>query len=82
MVVFQVPVMPFVDVVGKIAGAAARRVLAFLKPEQEVLAGDELGFIRFGSRVDHIIPVDSKLNVKIGDKVKGCLSVLAVLQKA
>ncbi len=66
-------------IVRQIAGAAARRVLAFLKPEQEVLAGDELGFIRFGSRVDHIIPIDSKLNVKIGDKVKGCLSVLAVL---
>lgn len=66
-------------IVRQIAGAAARRVLAFLKPEQEVVAGDELGFIRFGSRVDHIIPVDSKVIVKPGDKVKGCFSVLAVL---
>lgn len=68
-------------IVRQIAGAAARRVLTFLKPEQEVVAGDELGFIRFGSRVDHIIPVDSNVLVKKGDKVKGCISELAVLSK-
>ena len=66
-------------IVRQIAGAAARRVLTFVKPEQEVIAGNELGFIRFGSRVDIIFPVNSEINVKIGDKVKGCKTILATI---
>ncbi|MPM09473.1 Phosphatidylserine decarboxylase proenzyme [bioreactor metagenome] len=65
--------------VRQIAGAAARRVLTFVEKDQKVKAGDELGFIRFGSRVDHIIPVNSIVKVKPGDKVTGCKSVLAEL---
>ncbi|MGD9492899.1 MAG: phosphatidylserine decarboxylase [Bacteroidales bacterium] len=61
----------------QIAGAAARRVLTFVEKDQKVKAGDELGFIRFGSRVDHIIPVNSTIKVKHGDKVKGCLTIIA-----
>lgn len=63
--------------VRQIAGAAARRVLTFLEKDQKVKAGDELGFIRFGSRVDHIIPVDSIIKVKPGDTVKGCTTIIA-----
>ena len=44
-----------------------------------VKAGDELGFIRFGSRVDHIIPVGSTIKVKPGEKVTGCKSIIAEL---
>ena len=65
--------------VRQIAGAAARRVLTFLEKDQKVKAGDELGFIRFGSRVDHIIPVGSNIKVKPGDKVTGCRSIIAEL---
>ncbi len=64
-------------IVRQIAGAAARRVLTFVDEGQNVLAGEELGFIRFGSRVDHIIPVNSTIKVRQGDKVKGCFSILA-----
>lgn len=67
-------------IVRQIAGAAARRVLTFLEPDQKVKAGDELGFIRFGSRVDHIIPIDSIIKVKPGDRVTGCKSILAELK--
>jgi len=65
--------------VRQIAGAAARRVLTFLEKDQKVKAGDELGFIRFGSRVDHIIPVGSIIKVNPGDKVTGCKSIIAEL---
>ncbi|OFY05807.1 MAG: hypothetical protein A2W94_01460 [Bacteroidetes bacterium GWE2_42_42] len=67
-------------IVRQIAGAAARRVITFLEPDQKVKAGDELGFIRFGSRVDHIIPVSSIIKVKTGEKVTGCKSILAELK--
>jgi len=64
-------------IVRQIAGAAARRVLTFVENEQKILAGNELGFIRFGSRVDHIIPVSCHVHVKPGDKVTGCKSIVA-----
>jgi len=64
-------------IVRQIAGAAARRVLSFVENDQKIQAGNELGFIRFGSRVDHIIPVNCHILVKPGDKVTGCKSVLA-----
>lgn len=65
--------------VRQIAGAAARRVLTFLQVDDTIVAGNELGFIRFGSRVDHIIPITASINVQPGDKVKGCQSILATL---
>ena len=49
------------------------------KEGQEVTQGDELGFIKFGSRVDVFIPLDANVHVEIEDKVKGGLSVLATL---
>jgi len=66
-------------VVKQIAGIAARRVLPFLKAGDKCKQGDELGFIRFGSRVDILLPPDAKIFVKIGDKPRGVHTVLAEL---
>ena len=66
-------------VVKQVAGAVARRILNFLKPEQVVEQGVELGFIRFGSRVDLYLPMGTKILVKLGDKVKGSQTVIGEL---
>ncbi|HHT03939.1 MAG TPA: phosphatidylserine decarboxylase family protein [Bacteroidales bacterium] len=66
-------------IVRQIAGALARRIVCYAKEGQEVTQGDELGFIKFGSRVDVFIPLDANVHVEIEDKVKGGLSVLATL---
>ncbi|MFA7082229.1 MAG: phosphatidylserine decarboxylase family protein [Bacteroidales bacterium] len=66
-------------IVRQIAGALARRIVCYAKEGQEVKQGDELGFIKFGSRVDVFIPLDANVHVEIEDKVKGGLSVLATL---
>ena len=63
--------------VKQIAGALAKRIVNYLKPGDEVVQGSEMGFIKFGSRVDLLIPLDTKVEVKINDKVKGCVTVLA-----
>jgi phosphatidylserine decarboxylase len=54
----------------QIAGAVARRICYYLNVNQSVKTGDEFGFIKFGSRIDLFLPLDSKINVKIGDVVK------------
>lgn len=61
----------------QIAGAVARRIVCYSQPDEEVVQGQEMGFIKFGSRVDIFIPTDAKLNVKIGDVVKAGKSVIA-----
>lgn len=61
----------------QIAGAMARRIKTYVEVGQQVTQGGEMGFITFGSRVDVFLPLDAKLRVKIGDKVKGNLDVLA-----
>lgn len=66
-------------VVRQIAGALARRIVCYAKQGEQVTQGEELGFIKFGSRVDLFIPLDSEIHVEIEDKVKGGLSVLATL---
>jgi len=63
----------------QVAGAMARRILNFLHREQEVTQDMEMGFIRFGSRVDLYLPLDTKLNVKLGDKVIGSQTVIGEL---
>lgn len=62
----------------QIAGIFARRVVTYPKSGQVVNQGEELGFIKFGSRLDIFLPCDTKVLVKIGDKVKGNLTELAV----
>ena len=63
--------------VRQIAGIMARRIVCFSKKDQQVEQGKELGIIKFGSRVDLLLPVDAKVNVKIGQKVKAGLDVIA-----
>lgn len=61
----------------QIAGAMARRICFYVGEGDVVKQNDEFGFIRFGSRVDVYFPVGTKVDVKIGDVVKGGITVLA-----
>ena len=61
----------------QIAGAVARRIVCYAKPGEQVGQNQECGFIKFGSRVDVIVPCDVEVTVKIGDKVKGRITELA-----
>jgi phosphatidylserine decarboxylase len=63
--------------VKQIAGAVARRIVNYLKAGQEVKQNEELGFIKFGSRVDILLPPGTAVNVHIGDTVKGGVTVIA-----
>jgi phosphatidylserine decarboxylase len=63
--------------VKQIAGALAKRIVNYLKAGQQVKQTDEMGFIKFGSRVDLLLPLDAKINVKIGDKPKGGVTIIA-----
>jgi phosphatidylserine decarboxylase len=63
----------------QIAGAVARRICYYLNVNQSVKTGDEFGFIKFGSRIDLFLPLDSKINVKIGDVVKAKLTKIGEL---
>lgn len=63
--------------VKQIAGALAKRICNYLKPGMQVKQTDEMGFIKLGSRVDLLLPLDAKINVKIGDKPKGGVTVIA-----
>jgi phosphatidylserine decarboxylase len=63
----------------QIAGALARRIVWYVKEGDKVEQGDQFGFIKFGSRVDLFLPLGSKINVEIGEMVKGGQSVLAEL---
>ncbi len=61
----------------QIAGAVARRIVSYTKEGQQVIQGDELGFIKFGSRLDIFLPPGTKIDVHIGDLVKGNLNTIA-----
>ena len=63
--------------VKQIAGAVARRIVNYLKPGQKVQQGAELGFIKFGSRVDVLLPPETKIHVQLNQVVKGGITVLA-----
>ena len=63
----------------QIAGLIARRVVCWVKPNQAVEAGQRIGFIKFGSRVDLILPRGSKIEVRKGDKVKGGVTIIGRL---
>jgi phosphatidylserine decarboxylase len=62
--------------VKQIAGALAKRIVNYLKPGDQVTQGSEMGFIKFGSRVDLLLPIGTKIDVRINDKVKGGVTVL------
>ena len=64
----------------QIAGAVARRIAFYKEVEDKVSATDEVGFIRFGSRVDIFLPLEANLKVKIGDKTAGGETIIAHLR--
>jgi len=55
----------------QIAGLLARRIINYAKVEENVIQGEDAGFIKFGSRVDLFLPLNAKINVKINQNVKG-----------
>jgi len=63
----------------QIAGAVARRICYYVEEGQHINSGDEYGFIKFGSRIDIFLPLDAKVNVKIGDVVKGKVTKIGEL---
>lgn len=65
--------------VRQIAGAVAKRIISYPKENQKVTQETELGFIRFGSRVDIFLPPGTKVNVAMCEKVIGSQTVLATL---
>ena len=66
--------------VRQIAGFVARRIVCDLQPGDKAVAGEEMGMIRFGSRVDVFLPLDAEVNVKIGDRTISKESVIALLK--
>ena len=62
----------------QIAGAVARRIVTYATVGNSVITAEDLGFIKFGSRVDVFLPIDTKVCTKINQKVKGGLSVIAI----
>ena len=62
--------------VRQIAGAIARRVVSYAKEGADVKQGEQIGFIKFGSRVDLFLPIGTKLNVELEQLVTGCKTVL------
>ncbi len=61
----------------QIAGALAKRIVWYVKEGQKVQQGGEMGFIKFGSRVDIFLPIGTKINVELNQVVKGGKTVLA-----
>ena len=64
----------------QIAGAVARRIVYYAKEGMEFKQGEELGFIKFGSRVDLFLPLDAKILVNIDDKTVGNKTIIAQLK--
>ena len=66
--------------VRQIAGFVARRIVCNLEPGDASIVGEELGMIRFGSRVDVFLPLDAEVEVHLGQIVRGKATVLAVFK--
>ena len=65
----------------QIAGFVARRIVAPVKEGDKAKQGQQFGFIKFGSRVDMFFPLGTKICVKLGDKVKGGLDIIADIER-
>ena len=63
----------------QIAGFLARRIVNYAKKDQNVVQGNDAGFIKFGSRVDLFLPLSTKLDIKLNQKVRGGETVIAKL---
>ena len=67
--------------VRQIAGAMARRICYYNEIGSVAKQGEEFGFIKFGSRIDVFLPLNTTLSIEIGEKVQGKLSILGKLNK-
>ncbi|GAA4798871.1 phosphatidylserine decarboxylase family protein [Litoribaculum gwangyangense] len=65
----------------QIAGALAKRIVNYAKLNDKVLQGGESGFIKFGSRVDLFLPLNTKIKVQLNQKVKGGETIIAELNE-
>lgn len=65
----------------QIAGALAKRIVNYAKQNDKVVQGSDSGFIKFGSRVDLFLPLDTKINVTLNQKVRGGESVIAEINE-
>jgi len=63
----------------QIAGALARRIVNYAKPQMQVVQGSDAGFIKFGSRVDVFLPLNAVIKVNLNEKVKGGEQIIATL---
>jgi len=63
--------------VRQIAGLLARRIVCYAKENAQAIQSEEMGFIKFGSRVDVFIPLHSEINVQMNQVVKGGISIIA-----
>ncbi len=61
----------------QIAGAVAQRISCYAEEGKRINRGEELGFIKFGSRVDVFLPTGTKVNVSLNQKVRGCIDTIA-----
>lgn len=63
----------------QIAGFLARRIVNYAKKDQNVVQGNDAGFIKFGSRVDLFLPLGTKLDIKLNQKVRGGETIIGEL---
>lgn len=63
----------------QIAGYIARRIVCYAEPGNRAEQCSQVGFIKFGSRVDLFLPLDSEIKVKVGEKVRACETIIAKL---
>ena len=63
----------------QIVGIVARRLVCELKVGDKVNAGDKFGMMKFGSRMDVMVPLDAEVLVKVGDRVKACETIISKL---
>jgi len=61
----------------QIAGAVARRIVCYSEEDKSIIQGEQLGFIKFGSRVDLFLPLDAEIKVELDQAVVGCKTVIA-----
>ena len=65
--------------VKQIAGAVARRIVNYMQVGEKAVQGSQLGFIKFGSRVDLLLPIGTKINVNLNETVQAGVTVIATL---
>lgn len=64
----------------QIAGAVARRIRWYIKPNDKVAQGNEMGFIKFGSRVDLLLPIGTEIKVELEQKVTAAETLIGILK--